>query len=69
MKRFEAIDGTKCERLSHAGMASAKGGRVCISCMKRSGKFKVGAEGTNWYFGPNNPAKYNESEYDSLFDD
>ena len=50
MKRFEVINGSKFERLSHAEMASVKGGRVCISCMKRDRKFKVGVEGTSWYF-------------------
>ena len=67
MKRFEVINGSKFERLSHAEMASIKGGRVCISCMKRSGKFKVGAEGTNWYLGFDKTSPYNNGEYDDMF--
>ena len=67
MKRFEVINGSKFERLSHAEMASVKGSRVCISCMKRDRKFKVGVEGTSWYFGPNKTPSYNNGEFDDMY--
>lgn len=57
MKRFEEINGSKFERLSHAEMASVKGGEFCISCMKRDRKVMIGSNnkgdfiihiGKNW---------------------
>lgn len=46
MKRFEVINGSKFERLSHAEMSSVKGGAAdfCISCMKRERKIKIGSQ-------------------------
>lgn len=57
VKRFEVINGSKFERLSHAEMASVKGGEFCISCMKRDRKVMIGSNnkgdfiihiGKNW---------------------
>ena len=57
MKRFEVINCSKFERLSHAEMASVKGGEFCISCMKRDRKVMIGSNnkgdfiihiGKNW---------------------
>ena len=41
MKRFEEINSSKVERLSHAETKSAKGGDFCNSCMKRERKVKI----------------------------
>lgn len=55
MKRFEEINGSKFERLSHAEMESVKGGDFCVSCMKRERKVKIGSDDEGTYiliFGP-----------------
>ena len=53
----KVINGSKFERLSHAEMASVKGGEFCISCMKRDRKVMIGSNnkgdfiihiGKNW---------------------
>ena len=41
MKRLEEIKSSKFERLSNSEMNSVKGG-FCISCMKRTRKWKIG---------------------------
>lgn len=61
MKRFEVINDSKFEHLSQAEMSSVKGGRVCIACMKRGKGFKVGVEGTHWYFGRNKNLVYDDN--------
>ncbi len=55
MKRFEEINGSKFERLSHAEMESVKGGDFCLSYMKRGRKVKIEADEEGAYiliFGP-----------------
>lgn len=42
MKRFEEINGSKFERLSHAEIKSVKGGEFCLSCMERTRKIRIG---------------------------
>ena len=49
MKRFEEINGSKFERLSHAEMETVKGGDFCISCMKRERKVKIGSDENGTY--------------------
>lgn len=67
MKRFEEINGSKFERLSQAEMASVKGGRVCISCMKRERKVTIGVEGNNWYFGRAKAPVPRDESYNDMF--
>ena len=50
MKRFEEINGSKFERLSHAEMETVKGGDFCISRMKRERKVKIGSDENGTYF-------------------
>lgn len=49
MKRFEEINGSKFERLSHAEMESVKGGDFCLSYMKRGRKVKIEADEEGTY--------------------
>lgn len=44
-ERFEVIQKSKFERLSKKELQGAKGG-LCISCMKRSRKIKLGSSVT-----------------------
>lgn len=55
MKRFEIISASKFDRLSHAEMASVKGGQFCISCMKRTRKIRIGWKSPDEMANENNP--------------
>ncbi len=58
MKRFEEINGSKFERLSHAEMASVKGGQFCISCMKRTRKIRIGWKNADEMAKENTPITF-----------
>jgi hypothetical protein len=42
MNRFTELKSSKFERLSQAELSSVKGGCICISCLKRTRKIRVG---------------------------